>query len=116
MWAIIPILTAQSFSPALFSISWGFVASAPSLASLTFNAIVGLLYDARADASHSCVGRECWTGSWVLGIGASAVGLVLSLCMLQWTEMGGGSRAPETAASAGLGEKSGKTVEKTAAS
>jgi len=87
-WSIIPILTAETWPRSWIGITWGWVACAPSLASLTFNSIVGALYDAQADAAHECVGRRCWLSTFAMCIGAASVGLIVTVSLVGWTEVG----------------------------
>ena len=88
MWAVIPVLTAETWPRALFAITWGWVASSPSIASLVFNAIVGALYDRQADVNHVCVGIGCWHDAFVLGVAISVVGLCIAIAMTQYTLVG----------------------------
>ena len=87
-WAIVPILTAETWDRSIYAFSWGWVAIAPSLASLAFNAVVGALYDAQADAEHNCVGKRCWFSSLTMGIAAACIGLLVSITLVGWTSSG----------------------------
>ena len=87
MWAITPVLTAETWPRALFGITWGWVAASPAIASLVFNAIVGVLYDRRA-VNHVCVGVGCWHDAFVLGVVISVVGLCIAIAMTQYTLIG----------------------------
>ena len=93
MWAIIPILTAETWPRALFGISWGWVAASPAIASLVFNAIVGALYDRQADANHVCIGLGCFHDAFVLGVVISVVGLCIAIAMTQYTLVGRQAKA-----------------------
>ena len=88
MWAITPVLTAETWPRALFGISWGWVAASPACASLVFNAIVGALYDRQADVNHVCIGVGCWHDAFVLGVVISVVGLCIAIAMTQYTLVG----------------------------
>ena len=88
MWAIIPVLTAETWPRALFGVTWGWVAASPAIASLVFNAIVGVLYDRLADSNHICVGIGCWHDAFVLGVVISVVGLCIAIAMTQYTLVG----------------------------
>ena len=88
VWAITPVLTAETWPRALFAISWGWIACSPAIASLVFNAIVGALYDRQANEQHVCIGGGCWHNAFVLGVVISVIGLCLSIAMTQYTQVG----------------------------
>ena len=87
-WALVPILVAESFPRPIFGITWAWLASSPPIASLIFNAYVGVLYDRQADAEHNCVGRKCWVEAFGVGMAISAVAVVVSLVMLRYSKVG----------------------------
>ena len=89
-WSIVPILTAETeaWPHSLFAFIFGWIAIAPAMASLTFNAVVGALYDAQADADHNCVGKRCWVSSFTMGIGLACIALLTSIALVGWTHTG----------------------------
>ena len=131
-WAIVPIQVAETWPAAIFPItcqrrshsalllpmhrcvalSWcgcaavlcagGWIAATPPVASLVFNAYIGVLYDRQADASHNCIGRKCWVDGFGAGMTVTTVGIIISLYMLRFTRVGKEGSVTETP---GKGEK-----------
>jgi len=82
-----PAIISLLFGVAHFGFNWGLTSVAPALGSLALNAIASALYDQNIDSSDSrkCLGRECYSLTFlVTSILCGIVGL-LSLIIIKYT-------------------------------
>jgi MFS family permease len=75
LYVVVAPSIAELFGLAGMVALYGVFALAPAFAPLVFGQITGALYDARADAQHTCYGRECFRASFV--VASVALGLAV---------------------------------------
>lgn len=77
-FGISPAATAE-FGTDVFARNWGILLFAPALGSQMFNVLFGYLYDLEAEkqGSHLCKGTVCFTNTYLIGIVAGLLCLVL---------------------------------------
>ncbi|CAO3624781.1 unnamed protein product [Cunninghamella echinulata] len=77
-FGIAPAATAE-FGTEVFARNWGILLFAPALGSQMFNVLFGALYDREAEkqGSHLCKGAICFTNTYIIGIVAGLLCLIL---------------------------------------
>jgi MFS family permease len=78
LWAIAPTMLSEIFGLTNFGKVYGLVTTAPAIASLVFNGVASIVYEAHVegDDSKSCYGSDCFWGSLIFG---ASVCLVVSV-------------------------------------
>eukprot|EP00039_Didymoeca_costata_P002473 m.60439 g.60439 ORF g.60439 m.60439 type:complete len:509 (-) comp11321_c0_seq1:53-1579(-) len=83
MFAIAPVITAETFGYKHFGTNWGMVIIAPAIGSLSLGRLYGAIYDSNVEGSCGCTGAHCFKTTFIV----ATILLIFGCCssgMLAW--------------------------------
>lgn len=86
LFGVYPSIVAETFGIHGLSQNWGILTLAPAVAGNTFNIFYGRIYDHHSSVTDEgqrvCAGIGCYRPAYMMTLGASLLGVVLSLWII----------------------------------